>query len=173
MLFRTVIIGIVGLVIAGLTAISRAEPVLYAREPASVVFVCGNGVSMSVWSAAYFNRLAIQRGLPQRATSRSTVPPSTDVPLRMRIALAIDGFRLDGYQPRIVQTDDVGSAELIVVIESGTTVPPDVRVPERATTEHWQGFPAMRDDYFPSRAELKRRVEAVVARMSTAGSGTR
>ena len=37
---------------------------------AAIVFVCRNGVAMSVWSALAFNRLAAERGLPLRAVSR-------------------------------------------------------------------------------------------------------
>ena len=123
MLFRTLTVASVLLLIGGITALSRAAPVQDAGKPASVVFVCRNGASMSVWSAAYFNRLAIERGLPQRATSRSAQAPSAEVPLRMRAALAIDGFRLDGYRPRIIDSDDARNAELVVVIEGGTTLP--------------------------------------------------
>jgi hypothetical protein len=38
-----------------------AEPIPEVRTPAPVVFVCRNGVAMSVWSAAYLNRLAAAR----------------------------------------------------------------------------------------------------------------
>ena len=41
------------------------------RENGSVVFVCRNGVAMSVWSALMFERLAAERGLRIRAASRA------------------------------------------------------------------------------------------------------
>jgi protein-tyrosine-phosphatase len=168
------VVAVALVIIGGVTAASVvATPVQYDGAPATVVFVCRNGVSMSVWSAAYFNRLAVQRGLPQRATSRAALPPSAGVPLRMRAALAIDGFRLDGYQPRIIESEDARRAEHVVVIEGGTTLPEQVRVSGRTTTEQWQGFPAMRDEYFASRAELRRRVEALVERLSANSSEAR
>ena len=50
-------------VAAGVVVASRSDPVQDAGRTAPVVFVCRNGVAMSVWSAAYFNRLAAERGL--------------------------------------------------------------------------------------------------------------
>jgi hypothetical protein len=173
MQFRALAIVIAVLSIGGVTAFSRAESVQHVGKSAPVVFVCRNGVSMSVWSAAYFNRLALRDGLPQRATSRSAHSPFPEVPLRMRVALAIDGFRLGEYQPRQIDAGDARDAELVVVIEGGTTLPSDVRVLEHATIERWQGFPAMRDEYFASRSELRGRVETLVARLSAARSGPR
>jgi protein-tyrosine-phosphatase len=165
----------VALVIIGGGAIASvvASPVQYDGTAATVVFVCRNGVSMSVWSAAYFNRLAVRRGLTQRATSRSALPPSAGVPIRMRVALAIDGFRLDGYQPQMIASEDARRAEHVIVIEGGTTLPSHVQVPAHATTEQWQGFPAMRDEYFASRSELRRRVEALVEQLSANKSEAR
>ena len=143
----------------------RAEPITAVRAPAPVVFVCRNGVAMSVWSAAYFNRLAVARNLRERAIARASVPSFTDVPFRMAFALAVDGFRLDGYRPHVVSADDVRNAELVVAID--TDLPPDVR-PSNAATELWQGFPPMREKYFASREVLKARVEAVVERLAVA-----
>ena len=117
----------------------RAEPIAEVRAPAPVVFVCRNGVAMSVWSAAYFNRLAAARDLRERAIARASVPSFTEVPFRMAFALAIDGFRLDGYRPRVISADDVRSAELVVAI--------DTRVAAGCASERFgdrglAGFPA-------------------------------
>jgi protein-tyrosine-phosphatase len=147
----------------------RADPIPEVRAPAPVVFVCRNGVAMSVWSAAYFNRLAAARDLRERAIARASVPSFTEVPFRMAFALAIDGFRLDGYRPRVISADDVRSADLVVAID--TDLPPAAHASD-SRTEVWQGFPPMREDYFPSRRALKTRVEALVDRLAEAESGT-
>lgn len=142
-----------------------AEPIREVRSPAPVVFVCRNGVAMSVWSAAYFNRLAAAHGLRERAISRAVVPSSSAVPLNMAFALAIDGFRLDGYRPQVISADDVRAAEFVVAID--TELPPEVR-PRASHTEVWQGFPPMREQYFPSRRALRARVKALVERLAVA-----
>jgi protein-tyrosine-phosphatase len=147
---------------------TRAEPIGEARDGTPIVFVCRNGVSMSVWSAAYFNRLASRRGLRERAIARATIPSYTEVPFRMIFALAVDGFRLDGYRPQVVSAEEVQSAELVVVIQStdGTELPPGAR-PEVQESEVWQGFPPMREQYFSSRAALRERIEALVERIAS------
>lgn len=158
------VIGVL-LVAALVVFVVRAEPIPEVRAPAPVVFVCRNGVAMSVWSAAYFNRLASARGIGARAIARASVPSFHTVPYNMAFALAVDGFRLDGYRPRVISADDVRRAELVVAID--TELPPEAR-PGDSATEVWQGFPPMREEYFASRAALRARVEALVERLAAA-----
>jgi hypothetical protein len=164
---RSLGLGVAGVLLVGAAVASLGDPVQDARGPAPVVFVCRNGVAMSVWSAAYFNRLAAKRGLRERAVARAAIPSFREVPLRMRFALALDGFRLDGYRPKVVAAEDARSAELLVAID--TELPPEVLVGPGARAERWAGFPPMREQYFPSRAALRQHVEALVARLSADG----
>jgi hypothetical protein len=157
---RSLGVGFALVLSTGLLVASRGDPVQGDGRPASIVFVCRNGVSMSVWSAAYFNRLATERGLPHRATSRAAMASYDAVPLRMRFALALDGFRLDGYRPRVLDADDRLRAERIVRI-----LPAEADVDVGAHAEFWQGFPPMREQYFAARAALGERVEGLVARI--------
>ena len=64
MKFRSVSVVSATLLLLGAIALAvKAQPIGNVRDRAPIVFVCKNGVSMSVWSAAYFNRLAAARGL--------------------------------------------------------------------------------------------------------------
>jgi len=121
-----------------------------------------------VWSAAYFNRLAAARGLRERAIARAAIPSYTTVPLRMVFALAVDGFRLDGYRPQVVSREDVRDAELVVVIQSSddTELPSDAQAEVR-DSDVWQGFPPMREQYFASRAALRERIDSLVERLAS------
>lgn len=130
------------------------------RERASIVFVCQNGVAMSVWSAHTFDRLAAKRGLRVRAASRAAAPTFTRVPLRMKLGLALDGYRVGGYRPQVISAEDVGRAERVILID--TELPPSPSA-TGAAVERWGGFPAMRDQYFASRAALQTRVEDLVS----------
>lgn len=155
---------VAALLIAGAIAhVVTADPIPEVRAPAPVVFVCRNGVAMSVWAAAYFNRLATRRDLPEWAIARASIPSFSEVPLNMTFALAIDGFRLAGYRPEVVSVDDVRDAKLVVAID--TELPAGARG-GAAPTQVWDGFPPMREAYFPSRSALKRRVEALVDRLT-------
>jgi hypothetical protein len=162
-----VALGTVVLLAGSLVFACRSDPV-EARSPAPVVFVCRNGVAMSVWSAAYFNRLAAERGLPERAVARAALPTYRDVPLRMRLALALDGYRLAGYRPHVVSVDDARSAELVVSID---TELPSLGSVHPTASELWDGFPPMRERYWPSRAALRQRVEALVERFASRQPG--
>ncbi len=133
------------------------------REDAAIVFVCKNGVSMSVWSALYFDRLAAERGLSLRAGAGATEPNFTDVPLKMELALAFDGYAIGSYRPRVIGTADVRRAKRVIVID---TELPSSASGGGATIEHWGGFPPMREKYFPSRAALRARVEDLVERLT-------
>lgn len=146
----------------------RAEPIPQGPQTAPIVFVCRNGVAMSLWSAAYFNRLAAARGLRQHAIARAALPSFNAVPLNMTVALALDGFRLDGFRPQVISADDARAAEHVVAID--TELPPDVR---STPTERWQGFPPMREEYFPSRKALKARVEALVESLASRDGSAR
>ena len=132
-------------------------------EHSSIVFVCQNGVAMSVWSALTFDRLAEERGLPVRAISRASMSTFTEVPLRMKLALSLDGLRAGGYRPRVISAADVRRAEHVILID--TELPPSVSAPG-AAIETWSGFPPMREKYFASRAALRTRVEELVARLA-------
>ena len=149
------------LVVGGAAAV-RMEPVGEVGAGAPIVFVCRNGVAMSVWSAAYFNRLATERGIPERAAARASIPSFRAVPFSMMVGLAADGFRLGGYLPHVIDAEDARQASLVVAID--TALPRDAGV-GAAQAEVWQGFPPMRERYFPSRAALKVRVEGLVERI--------
>ena len=155
------------LVASSYALVVRAQPIVDEARPAQVLFVCRNGVSMSVWSAAYFNRLAAQRGLGERAIARAAIPSYTSVPYRMQFALAVDGFRLNGYRPKVVSPDDVRGAEQVVIVQGtdDTVLPPEAQSVVHES-EEWQGFPPMREHYFPSRAALRARVEDLVQRVA-------
>ena len=168
MKFKPVLVVGLPLLFAGsLLLAMNAEPIEDAREPAQVVFVCRNGVSMSVWATAYFNRLAAARGLQERAVARAAISSYTAVPFRMMFALAVDGFRLDGYRPHVVSAEDVQDAARVVIVRGtdDTVLPSDAQA-KVSGSEVWQGFPPMREEYFASRSALRARVEDLVERIA-------
>ena len=154
------------LVLAGATLLPEAQSTqgrAVGGEHPSIVFVCQNGVAMSVWSALTFDRLAAEHGLPLRAISRASMSTYTRVPLRMKLALALDGLRAGGYRPHVISAADVRQADRVILID--TALPPSASSPD-AAIETWSGFPPMREQYFASRAALRTRVEALVARLA-------
>ena len=147
---------------------SAAEANGLEPKPGSILFVCRNGVAMSLWSARTFDRLAAQHGLAVRAASRASTPSFREVPVRMRLALALDGFRVGSYRPRVISAEDVQAAERVILIDDAELPPGTLAA--GAPIETWAGFPPMREKYFESRAALKARVEALVDRHATSRS---
>ena len=161
-------VGIAALALAGLTAAPHGDSdpprqLTAAGEPASIVFVCQNGVAMSVWSARTFDRIAAKRGLPFRGIARASAATFTRVPLRMQFALWLDGYRVGGYEPHVISAADVRNAQRVILID--TELPPAAFAPGVAI-ETWAGFPPMREKYFASRAALQTRVEELVERLA-------
>ena len=154
---------ILGAATAVLLARSEPSRLPEARE-ASLLFVCQNGVAMSVWSALTFNRMAAERGLQTRATSRAAAATFTAIPAQMRFALLLEGYRLAGFQPRVVDAADFEKMQRVVLIDTqlpATISTSDVRV------ERWGDFPPMREKYWASRSALDTKVKALVARVAS------
>jgi hypothetical protein len=153
------------LAVVSLLIVQGCRSVEVGGPDESVVFVCRNGVAMSAWSAAYFNQLAEDRGIRPRAIARAAIPSFREVPWRMTFALALDGYRLAGFRPRVIDRADVSADAVVVAIDTDL---PDDAVIQGAKQEVWNGFPPMRERYFPSRAALKTRVEQLVDRLTEA-----
>ena len=171
---RIVLVAVLVLMaLTGLALVSRqhrARALALEGKQASIVFVCRNGVAMSVWSALTFDRLASERGLSLRASSRAAASSFTEVPLRMKLALALDGYQVGGYRPQVISGADIHGAERVILID--TDLPPSLSA-SGAAIEIWQGFPPMREQYFASRAALYTRVEDLVARLAASTESSR
>jgi len=108
-----------------------------AKDP-TVVFVCEHGAAKSVIAAAYFNKMAAERGLRARATYRG-VNPQAELS-----ADALNGLR----------------DKATVIFAIGCTLPPRAVASGKADSWHDvpgdQGYAAMRD-------AVKKHVERLIA----------
>jgi protein-tyrosine-phosphatase len=86
----------------------------------SIVFVCEHGAAKSVIATAYFNKLAAERGLPDRATFRGTAPQD-DLSVRAVAGLKADGLEIPSGKPTAISDADVSSATHVFAI--GCTLP--------------------------------------------------
>ncbi|MEO5742129.1 MAG: hypothetical protein ABIS29_16200 [Vicinamibacterales bacterium] len=120
-----------------------AEP--SAVTPA-VVFVCEHGAAKSVIATAYFNKLAAERGLPNRATFRGTSPQEA-LSVRAIAGLKADGVPIPPGGPTAIGDADIKGATHIFAI--GCTLPAAARSSGKA--KDWsdvpddQGYDAQRD----------------------------
>jgi protein-tyrosine-phosphatase len=75
---------------AGRAAVDQLGTPRAAAANERVMFVCEHGAAKSLVAAAYFNKLAAERGLPDRAMFRGANPQDA------LSARAIEGLRADG-----------------------------------------------------------------------------
>ena len=118
---------------------AAAQPPGAGDQLTYVVFVCEDGADESLIAAAYFNKLAAERGLPALASFRG-VDPENELSRR-----AVDGLKADGVPiplrlPAAFSRIDVAEATHIVAI--GVTLP--AFAAESGKTASWDDVPADR-----------------------------
>ncbi len=122
----------------------------------TIIFVCEHGAAKSVIAAAYFNQLAIKRGLDVRALARGTHPDSA------LSSAAVAGLRSDGIPfadgpPQKLRRAEVESARKIVTF---------CELPEefvdKTATEVWEGVPPVSADYAQARDAILKHLKDLV-----------
>jgi arsenate reductase len=123
-----------------------------------IVFVCEHGAAKSVIAAAYFNKLAAERGLRERATYRGASPQA-----ELSVA-TLKGLRDNGVptaKPGPISSDGVTNATHIFAI--GCSLPTYATSSGKA--ESWDDVPEVSDGYAASRDAIKRHVESLIDRL--------
>jgi protein-tyrosine-phosphatase len=120
------------------------EPKQYSQ---TIVFVCLHGSVKSQMTAAHFNRLARERGLPYSAVSRG-IQTNNSIPTRIRDGLNVDGLApLDGV-PRELTAAEASGAMTVVAFD---TVPEVRRGASKVT--YWTDVPPATKDYEAARCD--------------------
>jgi protein-tyrosine-phosphatase len=121
-----------------------------------IVFVCEHGAAKSVIATAYFNKLAAERGLPDRATYRGA-NPQAELSVSALKGLREDGLAVPSAQPSPITTGDVRKATRIFAI--GCSLPAHAASSGKA--ESWDDVP---DDqgYAAQRDAIKKHVERLL-----------
>jgi arsenate reductase (thioredoxin) len=122
----------------------------------TIVFVCEHGAAKSLIAAAYFNKLAAERGVAARATFRG-VDPQDAFSVRAVAGLQEDGLPIPDGRPTAIAASDVAVATHIFAI--GCALPPGTARSGKAGS--WDDVP---DDqgYGPMRDAIVRHVRALI-----------
>ena len=129
----------------------------------TVVFVCEHGSAKSVIAAAYFNRLATQKGIPYRAVSRGTNPDDRIDP-NVGKKLSADGLDVSTWKPVKINQQDVKGAGQVI------TLAPDLKVPGSAPAgrlSNWNNIPSVSQDYDAARDDIVGRVNRLIQDLGT------
>src|SRR5260370_28745957 len=78
-----------------------------------VSFVCLHGSAKSLIAAEYFNRLAIERNLPLRATT-SGPEPDSEVPGNVVAGMKSRGIDVSQYGPTLIAAEHLSDTSFIV-----------------------------------------------------------
>ena len=123
----------------------------------TVLFVCEHGVGRSPIAAAWFNRLAKEKGLAYRATFRGT-DPDPAIPPIVREGLTRDGFDVSTLTPAKVSDDDLRRADRVIVF--GCPLPGRAAVEDKVTDVN--GIPGPGEGYDKARDAIRQQVERLV-----------
>ena len=122
----------------------------------TILFLCPHNAAKSVLAAAYFDAMALERGLPFRADSAGTEPDEQPSPAVVA-ALQADGIDVAGHQPRRVTAEDLASAYRVISL--GCDV--DSFVSSRVRVDRWDDVPPASRDLAASRDAIRRHLDAL------------
>ena len=128
----------------------------------TVVFVCEHGSAKSVIAAAYFNRLASEKGMHYRAVARGTKPDEKIDP-NVRKKLAADGLDVSTWKPVKINQQDVDGAKRVITLAQDLPVPGSV--PAGKLSE-WGNIPSVSQDYDTARDDIVGRVNHLIQNLS-------
>ena len=153
------------LAVAGAVASGQAKQ-MPSGGPANVVFVCHHGNAKSLIASQWFNRLAAERRLVDRAVARG-VEPETPVPAGIAAKLGRDGFDVERYEPRGFSPTDLDGASRVVLI--GVEPPPWIK-DKKVAVDRWEGIPPASEGYDASRDAMRDRIEALLKTLERPGA---
>jgi len=110
-----------------------------------IVFVCEHGAAKSIIAAAYFNKIAHERGLDARAIARGTNPDS-ELSSKTIAGLQSDGLAPSESAPQKLTLAEVESAEQVI---SFCELPKEFQ--GKTSIEQWEGIPSVSDNYQTAR----------------------
>jgi arsenate reductase len=126
-----------------------------------VAFICLHGSAKSLIAAEYFNRIAIERNLPLRATT-SGPEPDGEVPDNVAAGLKSNGIDVKQYHPALIAAEQLSDTNLIVsfACDAGRRLAPSI--PE----ERWDECPAASDNFEIAWTFITGRVDKLISRLS-------
>ena len=129
----------------------------------TIVFVCQHGVVNSQMAAAYFNRIAKERGLPFAAVSRG-IDLYKSIPVRIQDSLALDGLE-PANAPAALTAAEAEHARRVLAFD---VIPADQM--GQASVTYWAGVPVGIVDYQATRDEIARRVDELIPTLTKASN---
>ena len=147
--------GLVFIVLIFSSLASNAQTV----NKSTILFVCEHGAARSTIAAAYFNKIAKERGLDYQAVFRGT-DPQNELTSGTKQGLMNDGFDVSGMTPSLVSKGD--AAKAVQVITFDCALPSDCIAAE---LHQWNGIPPISESYNGARDQIVRKVDALIMQL--------
>lgn len=151
---RTLLVGLMLACVPG-TASAADAPSGSRKWRPTVLFVCQFGTAKSAVAREVFRRRAAERGIDAIAFSRG-ITPEQHVSPALRQQLVADGLETTRDGLHKLETSDLAVADIVVVF---SPLPKGMWV---AHVRDWSALPSMNDAYPLARADLRRRVDALL-----------
>lgn len=127
------------------------------NQTSTVLFVCEHGAAKSVVAAAYFNKLALERGISLRAVACGTTPDDALSPKTV-MGLTEDGLQPAETVPQKLSSADLESARKVISFCDLSSEQYHVVV----EIEHWQGVPPVSENYQVARDVILERLKRLM-----------
>jgi arsenate reductase (thioredoxin) len=116
----------------------------------TILFLCPHHAAKSVIASAYAERLADEQQLELNILSAGTEPDATIMPVVADL-LEADGFKVTGHQPRLVTSQELVMADIVITMGCDLVA---LGVPEQKRRD-WSDVP-------PASADVKICRDAII-----------
>jgi protein-tyrosine-phosphatase len=130
----------------------------------SVLFLCPDGAAKSVLAAAYFQRLARERGFPYEALTAGTEPDPA-INLAVAAQLRAEGLPVPNQAPRTLVDADLQAADYLVSLGCDLSD----RLPAGIVPLDWSDVPPVGAGLPAARQAILAHIEQLVAALAAAG----
>lgn len=127
------------------------------EQTPTILFICEHGAAKSLIAAAYFDKLAKERGLNYRAVFRGINPDPT-LAAAAEKGLKEDGIDTRGWKPQLVTKKHLDAASGIVTLGCALPGKDDVA----GKVAEWNDIPSVSQNYQIARDDIVKRVESLV-----------
>lgn len=129
-------------------------------KASKVVFVCEHGAAKSIIAAAYFNKLAHERGLNLQAMARGTTPDNELSPITVQ-GLMTDGLASTELIPQKLLPADIESSQWIITF--GDLLNKEEH--QGVEIENWNEVPPVSKDYQIARDAIVQHLTLLFAKV--------
>ena|SRR5688500_6653003 len=130
------------------------------KTPSTILFVCEHGAAKSIIAAAYFNKLAHEKGLNLQAIARGTLPDDQLSPATIQ-GLAQDGLTSTESTPQKLLSSEITSAQHVIAFGDlfNKMDYQDVEI------ENWNEVPPVSKDYQVARDVIVEQLHQLISKM--------